>query len=208
MIKYSIIYYGDEMRLNKTASLGLINYGKRGMTLEDDINQTNKFYLIQNQAVIYKKPTPITIVKVNYPNREHAVIKEAYFKTPSTTDYNGIYKGKYIDFEAKETKLSSFPLSNIHEHQISHLRKIVEHGGIGFLIVRFIKENKTYFLEASKLFNFLETETRKSIPISYFTENGFIIPDKYQPRVDYLKVIDKLYKGDLLWKNLLKKIAI
>ena len=186
------------MRFKNTASLGMTNYGKRGMTLEDDINQSNKFYLNQNQAVIYKKPTPITIVKVNYPNREHAVIKEAYFKTPSTTDYNGIYKGKYIDFEAKETKLTSFPLSNIHTHQINHLKKIEEHGGIGFLIVRFVKVNKTFLLESDKLFNFLENNKRKSIPLTYFEEHGYLIPDKYQPRVDYLQVIDKLYKGDLL----------
>ncbi len=186
------------MRFKNTASLGITNYGKRGMNLEDDINLSNKFYLNQNKAVIYKKPTPITIVKVNYPNREHAVIKEAYFKTPSTTDYNGIYKGKYIDFEAKETKLTSFPLTNIHEHQINHLRKIEEHGGIGFLIVRFVKFNKTFLLESNKLFSFLDTTKRKSIPLAYFEKQGHLIKDKYQPRVDYLQVIDKLYKGDLL----------
>lgn len=101
-----------------------INYGNRGMTLEDEINQTNEFYLNMNKAVIYKKPTPIQVARVDYPSRKEAVIKEAYFKTPSTTDYNGIYKGKYIDFEAKETNLKSFPLANIHPHQLEHLKKL------------------------------------------------------------------------------------
>lgn len=170
-----------------------IIFGNRGMGLENDLNDSNTFYLVSDKAVIYKKPTPITITKVDYPSRIDAVIKEAYFKTPSTTDYNGIYRGKYIDFEAKETKQSIFPLANIHKHQIEHLRKIVNHGGIGFIIVRFTKEGKTFLLDALKLLAFLDNETRKSIPLSYFEENGHIIKEKYQPRLDYLEVVDQLY---------------
>ncbi len=81
------------------------------MTLEEDLNETNEYYRERKIAVIHKKPTPIQIVQVDYPNRSAAVIKEAYFKLASTTDYNGVYKGKYIDFEAKETQnTTSFPL--------------------------------------------------------------------------------------------------
>ena len=86
-------------------------YANRGMTLEEDINASNEYYLTNQIAVIHKKPTPVQIVHVDYPHRSQAVIREAYFKIPSTTDYNGVYKGKYIDFEAKETKSeTSFPL--------------------------------------------------------------------------------------------------
>lgn len=169
-------------------------YANRGMNLEADIGESNVYYLNNDMAVIYKKPTPITISKVDYPSRLEAVIKEGYFKTPSTTDYNGIYKGKYIDFEAKETKSkTSFPLYNIHKHQIKHLEKIYRHGGIGFLIVRFTHLNETYLLPVEKLLSFLENNDRKSIPLEYFKKNGYIIKDKYQPRVDYLEVIDTLY---------------
>ena len=169
------------------------NYGNRGMSLEEDINQTNAYYLEQEIAVIYKKPTPITITKVNFPSRKEAVIKEAYFKTPSTTDYNGIYKGKYIDFEAKETKQMRFPLENIHDHQINHLRKIIKHGGIGFLIIRFSKENETYLLDGNDLFVFLDSENRKSIPKSYIEKKGYLIKEKLNPRIDYLKQVDSIY---------------
>ena len=113
-----------------------VNMANRGMDLEKMINESNEFYLVHDIAIIHKKPTPVQIVKVDYPSRNKAVITEAYYKTPSTTDYNGIYKGKYIDFEAKENKnKTSFPLSNVHPHQVSHLMSIYKHGGIGFLII-------------------------------------------------------------------------
>ncbi len=169
-------------------------YANRGMTLENDINDSNVYYLNNDIAVIYKKPTPITVAKVDYPSSVEAIIKEGYFKTPSTTDYNGIYKGKYIDFEAKETKSKvSFPLSNIHSHQIKHLKHIYNHGGIGFIIVRFTCLNETYLLTVEKLLDFLDNVKRKSIPLEYFKTNGYIIKDKYNPRIDYIEIIDKLY---------------
>ena len=93
------------------------------MSLEEDINVTNRYYLQIGKAVIHKKPTPIQIVKVDYPKRSAAVITEAYFQQASTTDYNGVYRGKYIDFEAKETRnKTSFPLNNFHAHQVQHMK--------------------------------------------------------------------------------------
>jgi len=169
----------------------IINYGNRGMTLEEDLNITNQYYLDNDIAVIYKKPTPITINHVDYPNRADAVITNAKFKIPSTTDYNGIYKGKYIDFEAKETaNKNSFPLANIHAHQIEHLRKIDKHGGIGFIIVRFSSLDRIFLLNSKELFNFLDTYDRKSIPLEYFISNGKEIKISLRPRIDYLKYIE------------------
>ena len=168
------------------------SHSNRGMNLENDINDTNQYYLINDIAVIHKKPTPITINKVDYKSRKDAIIREAHFKIPSTTDYNGIYKGKYIDFEAKETNnLTSFPLNNIHNHQIEHLIKINKHGGIGFLIVRFNKLNKTFILFIEELISFLANNSRVSIPINYFEKNGYLIKEGLAPRLDYIKILDK-----------------
>ncbi len=167
---------------------------RRGMTLEKEINMTNAYYLDEGLANIHKKPTPITIVKVDYPARSAAKITEAYFQIPSTTDYNGIYRGKYIDFEAKESaSKTSFPLESIHDHQISHLRDITKHGGIGFLIIRFTQKQVTYYVRATDLFDFLEKEKRKSIPLSWFEKKGYVIPESYVKPVDYLKIVDQLY---------------
>lgn len=180
----------------KDTSLEKGNYGNRGMTLESELNSSNEYYRDINKAYIYKKPTPIKIVKVDYPSRDKAVIKEAYFTIPSTTDYNGLYKGKYIDFEAKETKSkTAFALTNIHKHQLKHLENIEKNDGIAFLIVRFTTLNKTYFLPEKNLENFLNTENRKSIPLKYFEDNAYLLKDGYKPRIDYLQVVDELIGG-------------
>ena len=173
-----------------------INHKNRGLTLEGEINSSNEYYKLIEKAYIYKKPTPIKIVKVDYPSRNKAVIREAYFATPSTTDYNGLYKGQYIDFEAKETKSkTSFPLSNIHAHQITHLEKIYLNGGISFLIVRFTKLNETYLLETRKFIEYINKIDKKSIPINFFKENGYLIKDGYCPKIDYLKIVDEIIGG-------------
>src|SRR5690625_275643 len=173
------------------------NYSNRGMTLEADINATNAYYLDTDKANIHKKPTPVQIVKVNYPKRSAAVITEGYFKQASTTDYNGIYRNKHIDFEAKETKnKTSFPLANIHDHQIQHMRSIVEHGGICFFIIRFTVYQDTYLFLATDLFSYwdnMKNGGRKSIPYKDIQKHGHLIPFKYQTRVSYLDIVDKLY---------------
>jgi len=172
------------------------NHKNRGMTLESELNMSNEYYREIDKAYIYKKPTPITITKVDYPSRDKTIIREAFFTVPSTTDYNGLYKGKYIDYEAKETiSKTALPLSNIHPHQIEHIKNIYNHSGIAFLIVRFTTLNETYLLPAEKLIKFLKENDRKSIPIDYFRNEGYQIKNGYRPRVDYLKIVDKLIGG-------------
>ena len=165
-------------------------YKNLGMNLESDINTTNNYYIDKKIAFIYKKPTPIKLVKVDY---KKGKITEAYFDSPSTTDYNGIYKGYYIDFEAKETEnTKGFPLINIHSHQIKHIRNINKENGICFLIVRFTKYNKTYLLEAKDFIDFIDNNEKSVIPISYFIDKGYNIKDKFIPRVDYLEIVNKI----------------
>jgi len=165
----------------------------RGIPFEDDINTSNEFYLHSKKAAIHKKPTPVQIVKVNYPARSAAKIVEAYFKTPSTTDYNGVYRGKYIDFEAKETKRMYLPLSNIHPHQIKHLEEVLTHGGIAFLMIAFTTINEVYLLEAKYVISAYQSIDIKSLKYDDVKEFGHLVNQGYLPRLDYLLVIDRLY---------------
>lgn len=168
---------------------------RRGMKLEQILNETNEYYLTHDIAMIYKKPIPIQIVKVDYPTRSGAVIKEAYYKVPSTTDYNGIYQGYYIDFEAKETQnITSFPLNNIHPHQIEHLINVDAHGGISFVLIYAKALDQIYLLPAKALEKFhLRSKTgRKSIRFEELEEHGYLIPEEFAPRIPYLAVVDTL----------------
>lgn len=169
-----------------------IGYANRGMFLEHIINDANTYYLSKDIAVIYKKPTPIKVLNVAYRSSKTTLIDKAVFSETSTLDYNGVYKGKYIEFDAKECKNStSFPLSNIKPHQIEHIKNIMRHNGIVFLII--FMNNKFYLLKGDSLISFIGNNDRKSIPYDYIEEKGYIIKEGYMPRIDYIKAIDEAY---------------
>ena len=177
---------------NKKEHRTLLSAANRGMSLEEDINLSNEYYRDNQIALIHKRPTPINIVKVDY--SKGARITDAYFEKQSTTDYNGVYKGKYIDFEAKNTKSNSaFPLSNISEHQIVHLKNVLYHGGIAFFIISFQMKDEIYLLDASFVIDFYEHGSRKSIPYEVFKKEGVLIRQDYSPRLHYIEAVDALY---------------
>lgn len=180
--------------IKRKSQIKQTNYANLGMTLESDIEMTNQYYLDNHIAVIHKKPTPIQVVNVSYPARNKAKITEAYYKTPSTTDFNGLYLGKYIDFDAKETNSkTSMPLKNVHPHQIEHLKNVHMHGGIAFLIVHFKQYNEYFLLPYEVLHEFWSTQHdekgRKSIPYQTFKEKAYPIKFGFTPRLDYLSVV-------------------
>lgn len=175
-----------------------LSFSKRGMSLEDDINAANEYYLESNRACIHKKPTPIQVVRVDYPNRAHARISEAYYKVPSTTDYNGVYRGKAIDFEAKQTKnKGGFPFQLIHPHQIQHMKRVLIHGGISFIILRFTHYNETYLIDGRQMIEAYEDENMKSFPYKKVKEVGILIQESYIPRLRYLDAVDQMYFSEV-----------
>lgn len=170
-----------------------IQFGKRGMDFEEEINKSNAYYLARHTAVIHKKPTPIQIVKVDYPSRSAAVIKEAYFRQASTTDYNGVYNGYYLDFEAKETKnKTSFPFKNFHQHQIDHIQQCLTQKGICFVLLWFSSLNRCFFFSGEELVTYWseqESTGKKSLPLSIIEKKGIEIQIGIAPRVPYLNAV-------------------
>lgn len=168
-----------------------VNFSDRGMTLEQQINESNKYYLSEEIAVVHKKPTPVQIVKVDYPKRSRAVIREAYFRQASTTDYNGVYKGYYLDFEAKETRnKTNFPLKNFHEHQIFHLDECLKQQGICFAIIRFASLERYFVTPASFVIHAWREKDKSSMTLKEIEAHSYEIKSSFRPTLPYLRAVD------------------
>lgn len=182
----------NKSKENDINSKASFSSGNRGMDLEENINISNEYYLEKGIALITKRPTPINVVKVDYTRGPR--ITDAYFEKQSTTDYNGVYKGKYVDFEAKSTRnKTAFPLSNISKHQIEHLKNVIKFNGIAFFVIEFQYYEEVYLLDASYVIEFYEHGDRKSIPYEIAKEKGIYINKGYIPRLHYIDALNKQY---------------
>lgn len=148
--------------------------GLRGSTLEDFINRTNEQYLEKNLALIQKIPTPITPVKMD---KEHRHITLAYFEQRSTVDYIGAVQGIPVCFDAKECNADTFPIHNIHEHQVVFMENFERQGGIAFLLIYFSMRNEIYYMrfeEVRKFWNRSMEGGRKSFRIEELDPRFFL----------------------------------
>lgn len=137
--------------------------GLRGSTLEEFLNRTNEKYLEQGLALIQKIPTPITPVKID---KEHRHITLAYFDQRSTVDYIGAVQGIPVCFDAKECHTDTFPLQNLHEHQVEFMRQFEKQDGIAFLIIYYSERNELYYMpfeEIDRFWNRAKEGGRKSV---------------------------------------------
>lgn len=112
------------------------------MLLESIINKTINYYKLENVAIIQKKNLDIKFKKISKNNKK---VEDAYISEKSTVDYYGIYKGKFIAFEAKSTNQEYIYKHNFKPHQHNYLESIKKHGGISFYIILF-KTSQTVYL--------------------------------------------------------------
>ena len=164
--------------------------GLRGSTLEDFINQTNTYYQEKKLALIQKVPTPITPVKID---KEHRHITLAYFEQKSTVDFIGAVQGVPVCFDAKECATDTFPLQNIHEHQVAFMEAFEIQEGVAFFLLYFSHLDKLYYMRYTELMGFWKRAKeggRKSVRMEeldarFFLQlqRGFFLP--------YLDMIQK-----------------
>lgn len=110
--------------------------------------------------------------------------------TLSTVDFYGEYSyvsndakiAVPIAFEAKETlSHTSFPLANIHQHQLEYLKLWTHIGGDGFFLIHFkeLYPDQAFITPVELIDSYWNSNKRKSIPIADFDVNWLADIDDY-----------------------------
>ncbi len=162
--------------------------GLRGSALEELLNRTNEKYLQNNLALIQKIPTPITPINIEKETRH---ITLAYFDQKSTVDYIGVVQGIPVCFDAKECRTDTFPLANIHEHQVRFMEQFEQQNGVAFILISFTHRNEFYYMRLTELMKFWNRSLeggRKSFRYEELDEN-FFIKEKPGVFIPYLDMI-------------------
>ena len=164
--------------------------GLRGSTLEELVNRTNEQYREMGLALIQKIPTPITPINFDKDTRH---ITLAYFEQKSTVDYIGAVQGIPVCFDAKESRSDTFPMANIHDHQVRFMQDFEKQKGIAFILIYYTERDMMYYLTLSKLLEFRKRAENGGLKRFKFEELDpeFFIPKKGNILVPYLDGIQK-----------------
>jgi recombination protein U len=150
--------------------------------LENRIKKANLKYRKARKAVIQKLEVPVRMTT-------HGLVA-----TLSTVDFYGVYLsalsknkkkkvGVPIAFEAKETESkTSFPLVNIHQHQLEYLKIWNDVGGTGFFLIHFknVHEDQAFVTPVELVDKYWQDpDGRKSIPLADFDPAWLLDIDDY-----------------------------
>lgn len=168
----------------------LTHYANRGQYLEEWIEQANQIYNIKGLAIITKIPTPWKIHRNYSPYTKQYQISGAFPEKKSTVDFGGTASNQSIWFDVKATiNKTSFPLGNIHKHQIEYLEKVAKQGGKAFMLIHSHESRKTWVLWVDQLIKFMAENKRKSIPFGWFEANCEEVPKGHGIILDYLPIV-------------------
>ena len=144
--------------------------------LEQRVNKTNLKYRRTDKALILKIDVPVRVTA------------KGIIAAQSTVDYQGVLppNGLAIAFDAKMCQSkTSFPLKNIHQHQLEYLKIIEALGGRAFFLVQFqtLYEDEAFKTPIKFISKYWDAARdsggRKSIPIKDFDPNWLVDIDDY-----------------------------
>ncbi len=107
--------------------------GLRGSTLEDLFKPYKRKICTQRSGADPEDPDPDYSINIDKETRH---ITLAYFEQKSTVDYIELYR-EFRCFDAKECNTDTFPLANVHPHQVAFMEQFEKQEGIAFLLISF-----------------------------------------------------------------------
>ena len=112
----------------------------------------------------------------------------------STVDYIGAVQGIPVCFDAKECAVRTFPLQNIHPHQIAFMKEFEAQGGVAFIILSFTAENEIYYVPfdvVNRFWERMEEGGRKSFTYDEVVPEAYRIRSHRDMYVHYLEGIQQ-----------------
>lgn len=167
-----------------------MGYGNRGMAFEQLLNIVNKQYSNKGIALINKRPTPVKVLK-----SKGTRVLSGFYESKSTVDYDGVYEGRAIAFEAKSVDAKRFDLKNVQAHQLAYLEKAARNGAITFFLIEIRPQQAVYYVPLEMMQGYMERAKkggRKSIPLDELEIYAYEVEQGRGVLLDYLAIVDKL----------------
>jgi recombination protein U len=153
--------------------------GNRGKNFERDIQTSAQYHEIKGLGSWHAEENPVNITKVN------KNVVQGFLKKGKVDFHGTIQGGRAIHFDAKETKVNRFRISDkeyVHEHQIEYLKLQHSLGAVAFFLVHFSEVKEYYVLPYTVFKEFYDHAQKlparsrgKSMNIEVFRERPDII---------------------------------
>jgi len=144
----------------------MISRANRGRSLERLIEISNTTYRRQGRAVVHKVPTAWLPLR-----NGRGQIVSAKVQEKAVVDFLGVLAGgRAVAFDAKQNRgATRFPFDDRWAHEVAFIRDVIAAGGVGFLIVEQVAQDRIYLLPGPLLLKLWDSAWRggrRSIPLS------------------------------------------
>jgi len=137
-------------------------HANRGKGLENLVLQACQVYAKRGWGKIQRIETPV------FQGRRGQGDGDKWTRGRSTVDFVGVYQGRGVAFDAKQTKIPRFELARIQPHQRAYLADFAAGGGCAFVLIEFVGVREFYAATIAWMDETASAMGRKSIPLGTF----------------------------------------
>ena len=118
-----------------------VDYAGRGMGLQELVNQANEQYRQLGIASIWEFGTEAKWIPGG-----RLILKKG------TVDFIGLWQGRGLAFDCKETAEDALPANNVKTHQVEFLMDFSQAGGVAFLLIAYTEPGRFFVVPVEKYF--------------------------------------------------------